>query len=84
MAAGANSMVRELGGVVGIAVLASVFSRRGVYSSPQIFIHGFAAALVVGVAFSVLGALAALVMPSRAKVQSKLGPRPVAIAGESA
>jgi hypothetical protein len=30
----------RLGGVLGIAVLASIFARRGVYESPQAFIDG--------------------------------------------
>src|SRR5919197_4061798 len=34
VASGTNSTLRELGGVLGVAVLAAVFSRPGVYSSP--------------------------------------------------
>jgi hypothetical protein len=41
LAAGTNSALRELGGVFGVAVLASVFSRPGVYSSPSMFAAGF-------------------------------------------
>jgi len=41
--------LRELGGVLGSAVLASVFARQGVYHSPRVFIDGFAQALWVGV-----------------------------------
>jgi hypothetical protein len=35
-----NSMLRETRRVLGIAVLASVSARRGVYESPQAFIDG--------------------------------------------
>ena len=59
MASGANSMVREFGGVLGIAVLASVFSRPGAYQSPPVFANGFTSALWVGVGFSVAAAAAA-------------------------
>jgi hypothetical protein len=65
IASGANSMLRELGGVVGVAVMASVFMRHGVYASPRIFIDGFTAALWVGVGFSLVGAFAATLMPGR-------------------
>ena len=43
-ASGANNAIREVGGVFGVAVLASVFSRYGGYESPETFIDG----LVVG------------------------------------
>jgi EmrB/QacA subfamily drug resistance transporter len=62
VASGANSMVRELGGVLGIAVLASVFARQGVYESPQAFIDGFTQALWVGVGLSAVGAAAAAML----------------------
>jgi EmrB/QacA subfamily drug resistance transporter len=65
VASGTNSALRELGGVFGVAVLASVFTRPGVYSSPATFVEGFTAALWVGVAFSVAGVLAALAMIRR-------------------
>jgi EmrB/QacA subfamily drug resistance transporter len=60
IASGTNSALREVGGVFGVAVLASVFSRPGVYAFPTIFVHGFTAALWVGAAFSAVGALAAV------------------------
>jgi EmrB/QacA subfamily drug resistance transporter len=39
VASGTNSTVRQLGGVLGVAVLAAVFARPGVYSSPQLFVE---------------------------------------------
>jgi EmrB/QacA subfamily drug resistance transporter len=65
VASGANGMLRELGGVLGIAVLASVFARQGVYHSPRVFIDGFTHALWVGVGLSAAGCAAALLMPTR-------------------
>jgi EmrB/QacA subfamily drug resistance transporter len=67
VASGTNSMLRELGGVLGVAVLASVFARQGVYHSPALFIHGFTQALWVGVGFSALGVAAALFAPARSR-----------------
>jgi EmrB/QacA subfamily drug resistance transporter len=52
IASGTNNALRELGGVFGIAVLAAVFNRPGVYHSPDTFVSGFRAALWVAVAFS--------------------------------
>src|SRR6202165_5163030 len=63
VASGTNSMLRELGGVLGMAVLASVFVRQGVYQSPRAFIDGFTQALWVGVGFSAFGLAAALLAP---------------------
>jgi EmrB/QacA subfamily drug resistance transporter len=65
VASGTNSMLRELGGVFGIAVLASIFARQGIYHSPRVFIDGFTEAVWVGAGFSALGALVAFAMPQR-------------------
>jgi EmrB/QacA subfamily drug resistance transporter len=64
-AAGANSMMRELGGVFGIAVLVAVFAGAGSFASPQAFTDGFAPAIAVGALLSLTGALAALALPGR-------------------
>jgi hypothetical protein len=65
VASGTNSTLRELGGVLGVAVLAAVFARRGVYGSPHVFVEGFSPALWVGVGLTVVGALAAALYPGR-------------------
>jgi EmrB/QacA subfamily drug resistance transporter len=82
IASGTNSTIRELGGVLGVAVLATVFVRPGVYSSPQTFVDGFVPALWVAVAFSAAGMLAALsTAPLR---QARQVVSDVAFAGEAA
>jgi nitrate/nitrite transporter NarK len=60
IASGTNSALRELGGVFGVAALASVFNRPGVYSSAHTFVAGFRSALWVAVAFSAVGILLTL------------------------
>jgi EmrB/QacA subfamily drug resistance transporter len=60
IASGTNNALRELGGVFGVAVLASVFNRAGVYSSPDAFVVGFRSALWVAVAFTAVGVALAL------------------------
>jgi len=63
VASGTNSAFRELGGVLGIAVLGAVFSSSGGYTSVQAFVHGFTPAIEVGAAVVFLGMLTALVIP---------------------
>jgi EmrB/QacA subfamily drug resistance transporter len=64
-ASGANSAVREIGGVLGVAVLASIFSQAGGYGTAQTFVDGLVPAMYVGAAVVALGALAALILPPR-------------------
>src|SRR3954453_7577923 len=46
-ASGANNAIREIGGVFGVAVLASIFSANGSYASGQAFVDGMVPALAV-------------------------------------
>jgi hypothetical protein len=62
-ASGANNAIREVGGVLGVAVLASVFTGSGGYSSPQAFVDGLIPAIWVGAAVLAAGALVVLVLP---------------------
>lgn len=64
-ASGANNAIRELGGVFGVAVLATIFARQGGYGSPQAFVDGLVPAVYVGAAMVGVGALAALALPRR-------------------
>jgi EmrB/QacA subfamily drug resistance transporter len=64
-AAGANSMMRELGGVFGIAVTVAVFAGAGSYASAAAFTDGFAPAIGAAAALSLVGAVAALALPGR-------------------
>jgi EmrB/QacA subfamily drug resistance transporter len=64
-AAGANSMMRELGGVFGIALAVAVFAGTGSFASAHAFLNGFAPAIAVVAALSLAGAIVALALPSR-------------------
>jgi len=66
-ASGANNAIREIGGVLGVAVLASVFSGAGGYASPQLFVDGLLPALWVSVAVLAGGALVVLAFPFGAR-----------------
>jgi MFS family permease len=63
-ASGANNAIRELGGVFGVAVLASIFARYGGYATDQTFVDGMTPALWVGATVVGLGAVAAFAIPS--------------------
>ncbi|MFI5493932.1 MFS transporter [Actinoplanes sp. NPDC051859] len=65
VASGANNTMRELGVAVGVAVLASVFSENGGYTSPQSFVDGLVPAAIVGAAIVAVGTLVALRLPRR-------------------
>ena len=82
-AAGANSMMRELGGVFGIAVAVAVFATAGSYASPDDFLDGFASAIAVVAALSLAGAIVALALPGRRQAAESppVGPVP-ALEGE--
>jgi EmrB/QacA subfamily drug resistance transporter len=62
-ASGATNAIRELGGVLGIAVLSTVFTAHGSYASPAAFVDGLRPALWVGAGVLGLGALIAAVVP---------------------
>jgi MFS family permease len=84
-ASGATNAIRELGGVMGVAVLASVFSAHGSYASPQAFSDGVVAALPFGAAVLAAGAAIALFVPglrrSRAAAPAPLAAEAPASAG---
>ena len=69
-ASGANNAIRELGGVFGVAVLASVFSHYGGYTSGAAFVDGLTPAVWIGAALVGFGSLAALAIPSRRREPS--------------
>jgi EmrB/QacA subfamily drug resistance transporter len=85
-ASGATNAIRELGGVLGIAVLATVFTGDGGYQSPVAFLSGLRPAMWVGVAVLAAGALVAAALPfstratAEAHAVEEAGPRELAVA----
>jgi predicted MFS family arabinose efflux permease len=79
-ASGATNAIRELGGVLGIAVLATVFTNHGGYTSAQAFVNGLVPAMWVGVAILAAGALIAAALPfsTRAEAAAQLDTVPAA------
>jgi hypothetical protein len=66
-AAGANSMMRELGGVFGVALVVAVFAATGGYASAATFTDGFGPAIGVAAALALIGAVAGLALPKKNK-----------------
>jgi EmrB/QacA subfamily drug resistance transporter len=64
-AAGTNSTMRELGGVLGIALGVAAFAAAGSYASPTEFSDGFVAAMGLSAGLSLLAALAGAALPAR-------------------
>jgi len=64
-ASGATNAIREIGGVFGVAVLASVFAHVGGYQSGTAFSHGTNVAVFVGAGVVAVGAVAAALIRHR-------------------
>jgi EmrB/QacA subfamily drug resistance transporter len=69
-ASGTNNAIREVGGVFGVAVLASIFTRYGGYESPATFTDGLVVATWVGAAVVGVGALVALAIPRKPRADA--------------
>ena len=80
-ASGATNAIREIGAVLGVAVLASVFAANGGYESPSAFTDGVAAALPIAAVVLAAGALLALLTPGRTQVG--YGAEPDGVAAET-
>ena len=79
-ASGATNAIRELGGVFGVAVLATVFAHAGGYSSPETFTSGTSTAVWIGGAVVALGALAAAFIGKPRRVEGAVELEPEALA----
>ncbi|MFD5744523.1 MFS transporter [Streptomyces massasporeus] len=80
IASGANNALREVGGALGIAVMASIFAAQGGYETGQTFVDGMRPALVTGSAVVALAGIAALLIPTRRRTERQEGtaePAPV-------
>ncbi|GAA2608071.1 MFS transporter [Actinomadura fulvescens] len=62
IASGTNNAIRQIGGVFGVAVLASIFAHNGSYTSPQSFADGSIPAVWVGAAVVAAGVVTALLI----------------------
>ena len=83
-ASGANNAIREVGGALGVAVLASVFTSQGNTFSGQGFVDGLVPAIWIGAAVLAAGAVLALAVPGRRQerepaAEAGPGTRPVLV-----
>lgn len=82
-ASGATNAIREVGGVMGVAVLATVFQASGGYETPQAFSDGVVAALPLAAGALGLGAIVALLVPARRAAEASATSAASAQAGVS-
>jgi MFS family permease len=73
-ASGATNTIREVGGVLGVAVLATVFTSSGGFESPAAYVDGLVPAVWVGAAVLAAGALVALLVPGRRASAAAVAP----------
>ncbi|MCW2933529.1 MAG: drug resistance transporter, EmrB/QacA subfamily [Actinomycetia bacterium] len=64
-ASGTFNMLRQLGGVFGIAICAAVFAGHGGYASPATFVAGLRPAMVACAGLALAGVAAGLFLPRR-------------------
>ncbi len=64
-ASGSFTMMRQLGGSFGVAILAAVFASAGGYASASAFSAGFAPAIAAAAGLALAAALAGLALPGR-------------------
>jgi predicted phage tail protein len=88
-AAGTFSTVRQVGGALGIAIVAAVFAAHGSDRSPLSFTDGFSAAMIAAGAMALAGAASGLLAPGRRAPAASAGaatgaPAPVSGRGQAA
>ena len=74
-ASGANNAIRELGGVFGVAVLASVFAHYGGYGTGQTFVDGLMPGALRRRRLVAAGAVAALGIARKVRRQEQEAPQ---------
>jgi len=81
-ASGTFNMLRQLGGVFGVAICAAVFAAHGGYASAAAFTSGFSPAMGACAGLALIGALAGLAIPRR-PVPVAASPGPAAVPAAS-
>jgi len=79
-ASGVNNTIREIGGVFGVAVLASVFAANGGYGTAQSFVDGMVPAVWVGSGVLAVAAVVAVAVPGRHRIAATLREAPADVA----
>jgi EmrB/QacA subfamily drug resistance transporter len=64
-ASGAFSTMRQLGGALGVAILAVAFATNGGYTSAEAFTHGYSRAMLLAAGIAFAAAIAGAALPAR-------------------
>jgi EmrB/QacA subfamily drug resistance transporter len=72
VASGTSTMMQQIGGVFGVALIASVFASGNEFSSPQAFVDNFSNAMLVPTVLAAAGAIVALVSPGRTAARAAM------------
>jgi MFS family permease len=81
-ASGAAATLREVGGVFGVAVMATVFQSHGSYASPQTYSDGVVGALPVAIGVLAVGAIAGALLPGKRALERIAAARDEVLGGE--
>ncbi len=74
VASGANNSIRELGGVFGVAVLTTIFSAHGSFTSPEAFANGMRPAFYVGGVLVGIACVVAFALPRKRREAGSFEP----------
>ena len=83
-ASGAYSMMRQLGGAFGVAILGAAFSAAGGYSSPGAFSDGFSVAFGVAAGMTLAAVAAGAILPGRHSAAASAAAAPASTAAAPA
>jgi predicted MFS family arabinose efflux permease len=79
-ASGAFTTMRQLGGAFGVAILGTVFTATGSYTTPGAFTHGFVTALGAAAGLALAGAVAGTILPTlRRRPSPAASPEPATL-----